>query len=95
MERKLAAKRGGPSPTLDSATVRTQKDGTEVKRLTVYIPVDLARELSVVAAQCGVSVSSLMDAAVRDLIGGQLAPRPIPERVRRHIEATKSKGRAP
>lgn len=57
-----------PAPVL-SRGVLARKDGRELRRMTLYLPSDLARRLAVYCAEHDIEMSEVVTAAVRVHLG--------------------------
>lgn len=58
------------APPLRARAIVERKDGTQMRRTTVYFPADLARLLKVHCAEHGYDMSSVVSEAVRRYLAG-------------------------
>ena len=57
------------APTPRRSTVVTRQDGRELRRLTLYLPTDLAKRLAVYCAEEDLDKSAVVTAAVATYLG--------------------------
>lgn len=60
--------RGGETSGRSSARTLTRRDGRELRRLTLYLPADLARRLAVASAEADRDMSALVAEALADYL---------------------------
>ncbi|MCP4606336.1 MAG: hypothetical protein GY847_38465 [Proteobacteria bacterium] len=65
---KRKTKKAIAAPKPKRSSVVSRKDGRELRRMTVYLPVDLARKLAVHCAANDLEMSGVMAAAVAEYL---------------------------
>jgi hypothetical protein len=63
------SKRSGASPKPATRGVLTRSDGRELRRLTIYLPADLAKRLAVHCAEHDEDMSAVVTEAVATRLG--------------------------
>lgn len=69
-KKKAQTKEGNhPTPTPRRNQVLARKDGRTLRRMTLYLPVDLARRLAVHCAESDTDMSTVVTEALRKHLG--------------------------